>query len=150
MKKYLVLFVLVMIGSYACANPVIDSKTVSKGLLRVVFSVLIIQFLEVFIVAGVLLAFRVFSPQLLVILYAMNVLFYALVFYPLIIYTEWVVVSEIVIVCIECLVIKGVSYVGPFQRENFSGLKWRYALLVSFAGNLSSFLLGFTPLMLLS
>ena len=42
----------------------------------------------------------------------------------------------------ETCLIKLLSLFGPFQQDTFIGLKWRYALLATLAGNACSYYVG--------
>jgi len=93
-------------------------------------------------VSGILLFFGIPIKPLIYFLYAGNLASYFLVLLPLSNIVTSIILLELAVVLCETVIIKYISTLEIDQEQFFSSLKWRYALLVSAIGNMSSYWVG--------
>ena len=137
MKKWLVLIVLLYPAATAFANPVIvfDPFNIIRYIL-VLGSAL---GLEVLVATIILFFFHIAVVPALIALFAGNLLMYFAIFQPVLSATGNVPVSEAVIITAEGIFIKAISSFDTFRLEDFRGLKWTSAFIISAVGNMLSY-----------
>lgn len=142
MKKSLVLFMLLFTAKTAFANPTafppfppfgdISSFIIIGGALLV----------EVCLVTLFLFFFNMAVKPLFWALFLGNLLIYHVLFLPLLDSLPNTWTAELLIVIADGIMIKLICLCEIFQDIEFRGLKWKYAFIASFLGNLFSYAFG--------
>jgi hypothetical protein len=140
MKKWVFLLVLLFPATVAFANPTIIPHPM--GLVRSVILYASCFGAEVLLVTTILFFCHMTVVPLLIVLFIGNMVMYFVIFHPVLLATESVLVSEAVIVVVEGAFIKMLSLFDTFQLEDFKGLKWITAFIIAVVGNLLSYYSG--------
>ncbi|MHB0937929.1 MAG: hypothetical protein ACYDCO_17615 [Armatimonadota bacterium] len=137
MKTLGLLMLLLLACACACANPIVSPI---PGYIMI-FTVIAASLFEAGAVA-VVLAIAGLQPMTVYgVFLLVNLVLYAVIFLPLSVKTNpWV--AEAVIVAIDAAAIKGLSSLEFMQRDEFSVLKFRYALVAAVIGNAVSWGVG--------
>jgi len=142
----LAVLLLVLVPGMAEANPTISQEELIAGwrsVAKLVLFALTVLLFEAAVVVAILLCFHIYSPPLIIAVYAANLMVYLVVFIPVYFGTRSVLLSEAVIVGMDCAAVKLLACMPVFQTEDFKGLKWRFAFMVVCIGNLVSYSLGY-------
>jgi hypothetical protein len=137
MRKWLILIVLLFPAATAFANPVIIFDPIDG--VRYVIVLGSILGLEVLVTTIILFFCHIAVVPSLIALFTGNLLMYFVIFKPILSATENVPVAEAVIVAAEGVFIKVISLFDTFRLEDFKGLKWRTAFIISAVGNILSY-----------
>ena len=139
MRRVILILLILVPATAAYANPCISPTSIAATVVVVIAALC----LEVFITSGILLFCGMAAVPTFFALLLGNVASYLGVLTPLAYHFEThVVLVEVAVVAVETIFIKLVSLVPLLQQDNFTGLKWRSALLAVMLGNASSYYIG--------
>ncbi len=140
MRRWIPVCLLLLAPLRAYANPIVINPGSIVSFWVVAVAALAV---EAGIVA-LLLAFQGLNVvQVFAAFFSVNVAVFVCVFLPLL-QRDWLAgAAELVVVSIDCLAIKLLAGLDLFQGENYTGLSWWRALVVSAFGNAASCFIGY-------
>jgi uncharacterized membrane protein len=138
-KKWGAFVILLYPAAVAFANPVVIDPGTVIGLSLILGPVFA---LEALVVTAILLFSRMEVVPSLIALFVGNIAIYFIIFKPLLSVVNNILVAEMLIVIVEGIFIKIISFFDAFQTDDFKGLKWRTAFIASAVGNALSYYAG--------
>jgi hypothetical protein len=97
---------------------------------------------EVSVVVIILFFCHIWAVPLTFVLFAGNLIFYIVLFRPMLSATGSVPASEAVIVLVEAAFIKFLSSLDSFRMDDFKRLRWVTAIIIAAVGNWVSYYSG--------
>ena len=139
MKKTFIIFMVLFLAKVAFANPIVFDPVGSISSIMVLGGAITV---EVCLVTLLLLFFSMSVKPLFLALFISNLIIYFVVFLPVLNLLPNLWMAEVLIVAADGIMIKVISLGEMFQEQDFKGLKWKYAFLISMLGNLISYYVG--------
>jgi hypothetical protein len=139
-KKWAVFVILLYPAAAAFANP--SSFPLDPRMWLAVIILCAILGIEVCVVTLILFFCHMAAVPTLIALFIGNLVMYFVIFAPLLSAIHNVWVAELLIIAVEGIFIKKISTIDTFQAEDFKGLKWQTAIIVSAVGNALSYYVG--------
>lgn len=137
-KRWIILLLLCLPAA-AYANPAVFNPIDTTAYLLVVG---LASLVEAGMIALVLMFWGTEPMPVYMIFIAGNVILYFAVFVPLLDATSSVWLSEAVIVGLDGMLIKMVTFFDSVRADTFRPLKWAYAFVIAAAGNILSYYIG--------
>ena len=140
MRRFIFTFLCLLLPLVAYANPVILDPTSLIASCYVALGAFLVETG----VVSMLLLFRGLSPLRVFFGYFVaNACVFGVIFYPLL-QKNWVPwpFLEPLVVGIDGVAIKCLAHIDFFQGDNYEGVTWRRAFLISTIGNAMSFFVG--------
>jgi hypothetical protein len=146
MRRIFIVVLFVLVASVAHANPVgVDAGSVSAFPIVAVFALLV----EAGVVALLLSRSGVESPQVFVGYFVMNLVVFISLFVSFTPYHMTHILGfESLSVAADSICIKWLTAIETFRGDDSQGVSWLQALLISCAGNVTSFLVGLSAQLL--
>jgi hypothetical protein len=121
------------------ANPVMIDGTSLLAFVIVAFWAFVVEAA----VVSLLLAFRGLQPlRIFMVYFLVKVAVFLFLFQPLLEHNWPIPILELLVVCINGLVIKTLVGFEALQSDNYSGLSWLGASAISLSGNAASYFIG--------
>ena len=139
MKKIILLGLLFCMAEAAHANPVIFDPVGSIANVLVLGSAIAV---EAGIVTLILLFWGMETKPVYIAMYIGNLAVYFVLFLPLLEVELNLWIAEALVVAIDGVLIKVITFYDTFRQETFQPVRWGYAFVIAAIGNIVSYYIG--------